>query len=78
MTVHDGEVVEHQFAVVSWLKKHHRWFESIGKPYGIWYFDEYEDSQENSIVPLSSIVSVMMTANYKIEEESVIVTVPLV
>ena len=80
MNISENDVVQKQFAAVSWPKKHPRWFDRIGKPYEVWCFDVCEESSENSIVPLSNniIVSVLLTATHKIDEESVLVTVPLV
>ncbi len=53
---------------------HPRWFNRIGKPYEVWCLDIYEDFPENSIVPLSSVVSVLLTSVHKLDEESVLVT----
>ena len=78
MSTSDNDAVQKQFAAVSWPKKHPRWFNRIGKPYEVWCFDVYEELSENSIVPLSSIASVLLTATHKLDEESVLVTVPLV
>ena len=50
----------------------------IGKPFEVWCLNLFENSLENSIVPLDSIESVLLTAVFKVEDEEVLVTVLLV
>ena len=73
--VSSTEFISNSFAYVNW-PMHHPLHNSIGKPYEVWCFSLYENS--NCIVPSENIVSQMLTAQQVFEEENVLVTIPLV
>ena len=65
------------FAVVNWPMTH-QLKDCIGKPYEIWCDDVYETCDKNTFVPVTSILTTLLTAQHVIEDVNVLVTVPLV
>lgn len=76
VTVDGGSCIENSFAVVDW-PAYHPSQHCIGKPFEVWCSSLFESSPENFIIPVNNIVTLMLTANFKIEDETVLVTVPL-
>lgn len=72
----DNSVIVHGFAAVSW-PLHHPVCNTFGTPYQVWCSSVYECGSDNLLLPLENISSLLLTASYVIEEETVLVTVPL-
>ena len=75
--VNSSEFVSHSFAYVSWPMRHPSQ-SSIGKPYEVWCSSLNEYDTANCIIPTNNIVSLLLTAQQKYEDENVLVTIPLV
>ena len=72
----DSESISTLFATIDWpMSHHHR--TCIGKPYELWCISAIEPCN-NFLVPLNNFVSLLLTANYTIHNENVLVTVPLI
>ena len=70
----DGSMYGHCFAVASWPQRHpdiNFW----GKPYQIWCRSLFECSLSNFV---ENISSVLLTADFFLEEEHVLLVVPLI
>ena len=74
--IHSFETIVHGFAVVSW-PLYHPVCNTFGIPYQVWCHSLYECSSDNCFLPLENISSLLLTASYVIEEETVLVTVPM-
>ena len=75
--VKEFDCVDHVFVAVQW-PMYHPFQSYIGKPYEIWCASAYETSDKNFIVPLDNIITVLLTACQIIEDQNVLVTVPLI
>lgn len=73
----DDDITQNAFAVVEWPKDHPL-KNCIGKPFEVWCSTLTEISSVNFVVPISNIVSILLTAEIVIENENVLVTVPLI
>ena len=73
----NGSVYVHCFAVASW-PQHHPDINFFGKPYQIWCRSLYECSLLNFVIPIENISSVLLTADCLLEEEIVLLVVPLI
>ena len=76
VTIDEGVTIIHGFAVVDWLLCHPL-RHIIGKPFQIWCNSVHECSPRNFIIPLENISSIALTANYVVQNESILVTIPL-
>lgn len=65
------------FAVVDWPMPHPL-HQTIGKPCEVWCFSLFESCSNNMFVPIDYICSPLLTAWHTMEEENVLITVPLV
>ena len=65
------------FVVVDWPMPHPL-RQKIGKPCEVWCYSLFESCDKNMYVPIDYIVSPLLTARHIMEEENVLVTVPLV
>jgi hypothetical protein len=74
--IHSFESIVHGFAMVSWPMRHPVQ-NTFGIPYQVWCCSLYEYSSNNCFLPLENISSLLLTASYVIEEETVLVTVPV-
>lgn len=72
----DNKNIVHGFAIVSW-PLHHPVYNTFGVPYQVWCSSIYESSSNNFILPIENISSLLLTASYVIEEETVLVIVPM-
>ena len=72
----DDSRITHGFAVVSWPLQHPL-LNVFGKPYQVWCSSLYDAASDNCIIPLENISSLLLTAQYIMEEETVLVTVPV-
>ena len=72
----DDTRITHGFAVVSWPLQHPL-LNVFGKPYQVWCSSLYDTASENCIIPLENISSLLLTAQHVMEEETVLVTVPV-
>ena len=75
--VSDTECSTHTFALVSWPMQHPLQY-CIGKPFEVWCSSLYESCPDNCIVPIGNIVSLSLVAHQVLEDETVLVTVPLI
>ena len=72
----DDSTITHGFAVVRWpmchpLRNH------FGKPYQVWCNSLFESSLENFLLPLENIHSLLLATRCDLEDERVLVTIPL-
>lgn len=74
--VNDTTVITHGFAIVTWPLQHSG-LNTFGKPYQVWCSSVYDTSSDNCIIPLENISSVLLTAQHVLNEETVLVTVPV-
>ena len=75
--VSDTECSTHAFALASWPMQHPLQH-PIGKPFEVWCSSLYESCPNNCILPVGNIVSSSLVAHQVFEEETVLVTVPLI
>ena len=76
--VHSFSVEDsHCFAVVCWPQRHPS-SSYFGKPYPVWCRSLYECSVDNLLIPIENISSVLLTAECLVEEENVLVVVPVI
>ena len=68
--------VSHIFAAVTWPMCHPFQYR-IGKPYEIWCLEAFETCNKNFILPVHYISTVLLTASQVIDNQNVLVTVPL-
>ena len=73
----DEELLTHMFAVVDWLMTHPL-KDRIGKPYIGYCNSLFESSPENFVVPVEYISTILLSSSMKIEEETILLTVPLI
>ena len=75
--INSTNCISHVFAVVNW-PMHHPFRHRIGKPYEIWCSSSFETSDRNFILPMCNYVTLLLTAQQTIENENVLVTIPLI
>ena len=75
--VNPSKFIGHFFAHVSW-PLHHPLHSCIGKPFEIWSSSLFDNTNENCFIPVRNIISLSLTAQQVYENETVLVTVPLV
>ena len=75
--VSDTECSTHAFALASWPMQHPLQH-PIGKPFEVWCSSLYESCPNNCILPVGNIVSSSLVAHQVFEDETVLVTVPLI
>lgn len=73
----DDEYVSEMFASVSWPMQHPLQH-CIGKPYELWCVSAFETCNKNFVVPLSNFVTLLLTAQQVIHDQTVLITVPLI
>ena len=73
----EDSVYSHCFAVVCWPQRHPS-SSYFGKPYHVWCRSLYECSVDNLLIPIENISSVLLTAECLVEEENVLVVVPVI
>ena len=73
----DTECSTHAFALASWPMQHPLQH-PIGKPLEVWCSSLYESCPNNCILPVGNIVSSLLVAHQVFEDETVLVTVPLI
>ena len=72
----DDSRITHGFTAISWPLQHPL-LNALGKPYQVWCSSLYDIASENCIIPLENISSLLLTAHHIMEEETVLVTVPV-
>ena len=72
-----NSVYSHCFAVASWPQRHPD-INYFGKPYQIWCRSLYECTLSNFVVPIENISSLLLTADFVLEEKHVLLVVPLI
>ena len=73
----DLSEISHAFVVVKWLLSHpvrH----VLGKPYELWCKSLYDMSGNNFVTPIENRKCLLLTGDYVYEEETLILSVPLV
>ena len=77
LLVNESDSLSHMFATVQW-PMHHPFQGHIGKPYEIWCVTAFETCDKNVFIPLDNFVTLLLTASQVIEDQNVLVTVPLI
>lgn len=73
----ETECVSNMFAAVLW-PTNHPFKDHVGKPYEIWCASVYETCNQNTYLPLENFKAPLLTACHEIDDEVVLVTVPII
>ena len=58
--------------------QHHPNYDYFGKPYQVWCATLYEGLLNNFLLPVENIISVLLSAEVIVEEENVLLIVPVI
>ena len=72
----DGKNITHAFAIVDWVESHPN-KHLLGKPYELWCKCSYVPNICDSFLPLENITCLLVSSEYELCGEVVLVTVPL-
>ena len=73
-----NNVITHGFAIVSWPMSHPQ-CHALGKPCEVWCLNLFDcDSALPEIIPIDCISSFLLTITTKVNDENVLLTVPLI
>lgn len=75
--ISDTKFIKNAFAAVNWPISHPL-RTCLGKPYEVWCYSVFETCNENIFLPLDNFVTCLLTAELDIEEEKVLVTIPVI
>ena len=75
--ISDTKFITNAFAVVNWPMRHSAQHH-LGKPYEVWCYSVFETCNKNHFLPLDNFVAYLLTAPLIIENEKILVTVPVI
>ena len=77
ISLNTEHTITNQFAAVSWPMVHPKRFH-FGKPVEVWCNELYEPNTDNNFLPLSRISERVMIGVDKVEEENVLIVIPII